>query len=150
MERRQLVRVAELERAFPNLKPGNYGRTSDPTDTYNCIAYAAGDTNRWWDSYSYWPAECVKCSDFNCLFGMFLKALGYAKCENGDLENGVEKVAIFADGRDHWTHAARQLGDGWWVSKLGIDVDITHETPEALEGTSYGRVVLFLKRAITH
>jgi len=57
-----------------------------------------------------------------------------------------EKVAIYAlDGEP--THAARQLSDGTWTSKLGKDIDITH-TLRALEGSTYGQVAAYLKRAL--
>ena len=46
------------------------------------------------------------------------------------------------------THAARQLPNGWWTSKLGPSFDIEHATPEAVAGGVYGDPVLFLSRAI--
>ena len=48
-----------------------------------------------------------------------------------------------------WTHAARQLADGWWTSKLGPAEDIRHRTPQALAGDQYGQVVAFMKRPTT-
>jgi len=53
-------------------------------------------------------------------------------------------VAVFGIGAE-LTHAARQLDDGTWTSKLGSLEDITHEL-QALEGADYGHVVLFMKR----
>ena len=34
--------------AFPNLTPANHRVIGPATDTYNCIAWACGDTTRWW------------------------------------------------------------------------------------------------------
>ena len=70
--------------------------------------------------------------------------LGYVPCEDGRHEPGYEKVALYAfDGTP--THAARQLTDGRWSSKLGRSVDIAH-TPDALDGPVYGAIVLYLCR----
>jgi hypothetical protein len=44
------------------------------------------------------------------------------------------------------THAARQLSNGCWTSKLGKLNDIQHGTPESIEGTEYGIVYCFMKR----
>ena len=72
--------------------------------------------------------------------------LGYVACEDASLEAGFEKVAIYlSDGVP--THAARQLQDGAWTSKLGQGFDIRH-TLEAIEGPAYGVVSLFLARPV--
>ncbi len=50
------------DREFPNLRAAGWTRTSEPAN-YNCIAFAAGDTSRYWwpnpfypdASDSYWP-----------------------------------------------------------------------------------------------
>ena len=70
--------------------------------------------------------------------------MGYEPCERGDLEPGFEKVAIFADDEGP-THAARQLDNGRWTSKLGSMEDIEHAL-EGLAGSEYGRVVRYLRR----
>ena len=79
--------------------------------------------------------------------------LGYAKCEESSavLEAGFEKVAIYVDANGVPTHAAKQLPNGAWTSKLGEWEDIRHATPEAVEddgalGLGYGKVAVFLKR----
>lgn len=59
---------------------------------------------------------------------------------------GFVKIALYAL-RDEWTHASRQLEDGRWTSKLGPEFDITHQKPEDLEGSSYGKVVFYMKRS---
>ena len=47
------------------------------------------------------------------------------------------------------THAARQSWRGIWYSKIGSNVDITHKSPQALEGPAYGVVVQMMKRPWT-
>ncbi|MGL6097589.1 MAG: DUF7689 domain-containing protein [Fimbriiglobus sp.] len=48
-----------LELAFPGLIASGYRPTSPPDDGYNCIAWAAGEADRWWwpDPFgvSFWP-----------------------------------------------------------------------------------------------
>ena len=45
---------------FPNLATtGGYAQTSEPSENYNCFAFAAGDSARWWDGIHYWPAGVV-------------------------------------------------------------------------------------------
>ena len=73
--------------------------------------------------------------------------LGYEPCENSELENGFEKVAIYVSTKDEIhapkgtpTHMARQLKNGNWTSKLGKDVDISHKTLQSIEGKTYGIV----------
>jgi hypothetical protein len=117
-----------------------------PTSNYNCIAWAAADDQRfWWPTpYSYWPAGApreVNLESFETAYA----TMGYLACDDGTLESGFEKIAIFADSDGKPTHAARQLPDGFWTSKLGHSVDIRHEL-HALAGSNYGTVVKFLKR----
>jgi hypothetical protein len=99
---------------------------------------------------SYWPPGVPRKVTLSALLEAF-ETLGYEKCENGSLESGYEKVALFAKSEvDRGfipTHAARQLSNGWWTSKLGGDIDIEHRNPEDLNGSLYGIVVCFMRRA---
>ena len=142
----------DLESAFNNLKRSNYKIASEQTKLYNCIAFAAGETLRWWWPIgigAYWPEPAPRhetIESFIAAFGI----LGYVPCDDGALESGFEKVAIYAkDGIPK--HMARQLASGVWVSKCGRLEDIEHETLEALYGFDkygYGQAVQFLKRSI--
>jgi hypothetical protein len=75
------------------------------------------------------------------------RSLGYKECEDGAQEEGFEKLALYGSAM-MYTHAARQLPDGKWTSKLGQLEDITHTTPEAIEGSDYGEVVQYMKRPL--
>ena len=48
-----------LELIFPKLIPGSYACIGTKTPQYNCVAWAAGRTDRWWpplaDPRYYWP-----------------------------------------------------------------------------------------------
>jgi hypothetical protein len=76
-------------------------------------------------------------------FKKAFSAFGYEVCEHGKYEEGFRKIAVYAKG-DKPKHAARQLESGQWTSKLGRSFDIEHSL-EALEGTHYGRVVLYFR-----
>jgi hypothetical protein len=73
------------------------------------------------------------------------ESLGYHAGGSWEVEPGIEKVAVYADALGKPQHAARQLPNGRWTSKVGTMEDIEHEM-EGLEGESYGRVVLVLER----
>ena len=133
---------------FPNSFEGCHERS--PRDVnYNCIAFAAGDTARpWWPNTkgAYWP-ENVPARETVYAFLSLYRSLGYESCDDGALENGFEKVAIYAlDNKVK--HAARQLPNGNWVSKIGQNIDVEHDTVATLEGPFYGTAVRYLKRPI--
>lgn len=135
---------------FPNLRNTVFAKTSEKTQRYNCIAWAANDTNRfWWPSKSgvgYWPnSDDTPTPDvFHVAFG----ALGYLEVTDATLDAEYEKVALYFNPQTKLiTHAARQLPDGYWTSKLGRFIDCTHEL-SGLEGKDYGVVHSILRRAI--
>ena len=138
---------AQLERMFPNLAQSGYRVTSPATRYYNCIAWAADDTEDWWwpAPNAYWPVAAPYEESLDAFVQAF-RTLGYELCDNGDLEAECEKIALYADTSGKPKHAARQLVSGKWTSKVGRGVDIEHNTLEALSGDLYGDVVLFLKR----
>jgi hypothetical protein len=116
------------EPAFPRLTPDNHRITSPATPDYNCIAWSAYDSKRWWEPGRYWPTP-VSPGDYGIgvLEAAFL-ALGFEDCPGDSLEPGFEKVALFGSAM-FYTHAARQLPDGKWTSKLGRSEDIEHDSP---------------------
>lgn len=70
-----------------------------------------------------------------------LKASHWERTEDRSVQPDLKKIALYAsvvDGQP--THAARQLATGAWTSKLGEELDLTHELHE-LEGPAYGTVV---------
>lgn len=134
-----------LERSFPGLKGTGYEIASPRTPEYNCIAWAAGETSRFWwpQEQAYWPPDVPRETTIDAFIEAF-GTLGFSPCDRPDKERGIEKVALYAKG-DEPKHAARQLESGMWSSKLGRDVDINH-TLEGLAGHQYGDVVKILKR----
>lgn len=142
--------LADIQADFPKLKPGEWEQSSDPDDAYNCIAFAVYDNRQFWDPDMigvrgyYWPPGIPR--DFTVPTLVRLYELhGFITCNSADLEVGYEKVAIYGIDNEG-THAARQLEDGGWISKLGPDEDIEHNDLEGLESDLYGRVKVFMRR----
>jgi hypothetical protein len=138
-----------MDQWFPNLTREGYVETSPASLEYNCIAWAAGDEARWWwpdaNFTAFWPPDVPRAETMSAFTEAF-ETLGYELCENRDLEPDFVKIALYAkDGKP--THAARQLPDGQWTSKLGDYIDITH-TLRGLEGPIYGGVAVFMKRHV--
>lgn len=141
--------LADLASLFPNLLSEGYRRTSSPTINYNCIAWAAGDDTRRWDVVrglgAHWPDAVQRRWTRRNLIAVFASE-GYEKCADGDLEQGFEKIAIYCRNGEP-KHAARQLDDGGWTSKLGDLDDITH-TLNGLAGDRYGNPDVFMRRHV--
>lgn len=134
---------------FPNTSAEPFIQTSHVDVNYNCIAWAASDNTRWYEpdpfGNYYWPSEVARDYTVEAYINLY-EFLGYERCENGDLEEGFTKVAVFASGA--WpTHAARQLENGSWTSKLGQNIDVEHSIFSIVNGL-YGQVVQYLKRQI--
>lgn len=140
----------DLESVFPQLSRSTYTITSPSTPEYNCIAWAAGDTERWWwpvaGSFAYWPSN-VPVQETLAAFIQAFATLGFMPCDDSQIEQGYEKVALYVDLNGKPTHAARQLPNGRWTSKLGNIEDIEHEL-EGVTGSVYGSVAQILKRPI--
>ncbi len=140
--------VNRIERLFPGLQRAGYRITSEATEAYNCVAWAAGGTSGWWEPADecFWPAAVPQVDSFEAYVQVFT-SLGYLTGATESLEEGFEKVALFKDEAGDFTHAARQLPSGKWTSKLGEFEDIEHELRD-LEGDEYGTVALILKRPL--
>jgi len=137
----------------PNLTNNNCVLTSPKSNGYNCIAWAAGDTTRWWwpvplKGINYWPTGIPRVETLEAFIQAF-GTVGYSPGANASLQDGIEKVAIFALRLGALLvpkHAARQLESGIWTSKMGSLEDITHIACDAVNGPAYGEAVEFLAR----
>jgi len=90
----------------------------------------------------YWPPG-VPDNDSVPAFEQAYGMLGFTSPSSRAVEDGVEKVAIYAGPYGKVLHASRQLKNGRWTSKLGREHDIEHAL-EDLEGGIYGTVVRVL------
>ncbi len=148
-----------LESALPRLKGRLYSITSEETpfddmtrDPYNCHAWALGDNKHWYDPararrWIRWP-EGIPRNDTVPAFEALYARVGYEPCDDGELEDGWEKIAIYIDDvRGLVTHSARQNAMGLWLSKLGYLEDIEHLTVDDVGGPDgYGHVARYMKR----
>src|SRR5579859_4156473 len=83
--------MASLESIFKRLNERNHTLTSPRTPEYNCIAFAAGETHRWWWPIgAYWPDNLPRLESVDG-FVLAFETLGYVVCESGNLESGFER-----------------------------------------------------------
>lgn len=157
---------------FPDLRP-HHIKSRSRVASYNCAAWAMGEKTRWWQppphqglralgrrSKYFWP-ENVSEEPTAEAFAEAFATRGYRPCADGNLEDGWEKIAIYGipdpelpDGPILFQHAARQLPNGLWTSKLGWGKDITHTSLDVLCGEGeisdgyfrYGYPVIYMRR----
>jgi hypothetical protein len=145
----------DIKTIFPALADDPAFRvSSDAEPGYNCIAFAAGDTDQVWEPMgsaavtpagTYWPPGVVAFSTVNAHVAAF-QSIGYEICATDEFEDGWEKVVIYALADGTPVHAARQVGPATWTSKLGGAEDIEHDSPERLNGSWYGEPAVVLRR----
>jgi len=136
---------------FPNSLGSPFGITSPKDKFYNCIAYVYGDYRRWYWPSSFlvppyfWPPAIPRVVHVNSFIQLY-SSIGYQVCQHGDLQAGVEKLAIFGFDALRPKHAALQLVDGNWSSKLGENHDVSHSI-QNISGGTYGNVLAYMSRA---
>jgi hypothetical protein len=133
--------------SFPQLM-SNFEVLAAPTRVYNCIANSLGYHDRW--------VNPITSSGSNKLAGMdqLYAAQGYQRMSTLDysLRAGYQKVVVYAKVTNgvitEVTHAAIQMSDGAWSSKLGQNALIKHVLPDDLAGGLYGiPVAVYIRRA---
>ncbi len=146
----------DLGDRFPRLTEGSYRITSKHDDRYNCVAWIVRDMGRRWEPAidgGYWPRAVDPSmldpdDDLDEFLWMFTE-FGFEECLDGDLEEGIEKIAIYALGSS-FHHVAYQASDGQWSSKLGFGNDIRHLVPSGLVGPlpgAYPDVAIYMARS---
>ena len=134
---------------FPNISHGNTIFTSPETKEYNCISWAYGiiDKQMWPNSsYKFWPKGVINDDSQKSFIDLF-ESIGYNICDNGEIEDGYEKIALF-ELHGFIKHAAKQTSEhGKWHSKFGTGNDGIH-TMEALEDGGYGIPKIYMKRIV--
>ena len=128
--------------------------TSEATPTYNCIAWAIGETERWWEggefSGYYWPSDVPTSHALDSL-ELALRKIGFERSEVGAFDSRYETIAIFEESDEEYSHVAKALANGHWSSKIGDAEDIEHYELEALVGQrpAYGRFAFFMRRLVS-
>lgn len=137
--------IPNIQRYFPNLQEKtNFEFTSLRDPNYNCVAWASEITETWEQCYDE-HGDVLESAE---RYIQYFKDRGFTESASMDLENEVQKIAIYLDtATNKFRHVARQLKNGKWTSKLGDWEDIQHDKPENLLGNLYGdKVVIFEKR----
>lgn len=132
---------------YPNLDFEGYTPDSLESTFYNCIAWSLGISYEWWWPHqdTAWPAKCPQDETIEAFEAMYSHR-GYEPCANDSHEHGFEKIALYSI-QEKPTHAARQLPNGEWTSKIGRHIDIVH-TLRGLEGPHYGNVVRYFRKPV--
>lgn len=133
---------------FPNSFIDPFLKTSERTGSYNCIAWAFGDNTKWYwpdpgNNY-FWPDDIPREETIENFILLF-KKIGYEICNNPNVEPGYEKIVIYQNALGIPTHAARQLNNGHWTSKLGREIDVSHSLFSMRDG-AYGNATVIMKR----
>lgn len=95
----------------------------------------------------YWPPNVARHETIESFIHAY-ETVGYLPSPDGNLEPGFEKIALYIDPSGTPTHAARQLSDGRWTSKLGDFEDIEHDTVNDVTGPCYGTIACYLRRPL--
>jgi len=104
------------------------------------------DSGWWWPGLGFaWPFDQSEDESLLTFITAF-NTLGFERCEDGTLEEGFEKIAVYQSRNGQVSHVARQLSSGRWTSKIGTLEDIEHSEPSELEGERYGSVTQFMRR----
>lgn len=139
--------------AFPNLRnDSNFIVNSPNTAVYNCIAFAMRLQDRWVDHNiscpGHWWPPISDCSMKKESLVRAFEYLGFTVCANADMEEGFDKVVLFCDDNDNWTHAARIVAKGIEHSKFGQKWDAFHSGNDIFIGSCYGHEFAYMKRLI--
>ncbi len=140
--------VQGLISAFPNLASEGFEIIDEPSEQYNCIAYATGYTDRRWDpnGRDYWPSWATETARIESLIEVFT-GLGYERCDDSHFGDGYQKVALY-EIQGAAKHVAIQMPNGLWRSKMGKGPVIEHRSPESLSGGMYGEATVFMRRPL--
>lgn len=139
----------DVSNIFPSLAPSCLN--SPPDASYNCIAWAANQTDVWWwpspfilPGY-YWPPDVPANTRLDSFY-LAYKTLGYEVIREEDIDDFLHVIAIMGKDENNVCHAMKRLSDGRWSSKLGKSFDIIHDLHE-LDGVTYGHVIGFVGKS---
>jgi hypothetical protein len=136
---------------WPNLVSAAYYKSSNEDLLYNCVAWVEGIKSKRIDFSQ--DEEGNLLDDYYLTsypYIEYFESRGFVLCENGILETGIQKIAIFEKDNE-FKHVAIQLENGYWSSKMGDFEDIVHYELNAVEGypykrKSFGKVAYYMKR----
>ena len=133
--------------AFPNSQAEPFEITSRETGDYNCIGWAVGDSTKFYwpgpSEFFFWPNEIPRNESLET-FQLFFNSLVTKSVPTASWKRAFKK-SRFLKKNGLPTHAARQLADGFWTSKLDVLEDVKHSLG-AISGGFYGEIALFLRK----
>lgn len=137
---------------FPNSYDEPFIIKSPSTIDYNCIAWAVEITDKsfWPEPTPYSSQEWPKDIPFEETLEAFIKfyeSFDFEKCDNGEYDEAYLKIAIYTK-NEIPQHAARQLNENMWTSKLGPSNDVRH-TLKSMSNGYYGNVAQFMRKKIS-
>lgn len=131
---------------WPNLKENkNFIFKSIRTWDYNCIAWALGKEDDWIQFEYTIDGELRLDISLKKYIDYFLEQ-GFEICDNSLVELNIDKICIYADENNVFTHVCLQMENGKWKSKMGNYEDIYHDDLESLLGSFYGSPKVYMKR----
>ena len=136
------------EERIRRMFPGDTVQITSAADfAYNCVAYAAGDLEHFWDDRGgFWPPGTERGSTLGHL-ATALCLMGFEDCPIDEgVEDEYEKVALFAEENGDWLHACKQLTEGKWSSKWSYFEDFSHTLADMKP--HYGDVVKMMRRKL--
>src|SRR5262249_13960966 len=127
----------------------NFQVLGPATPTYTCIAHTLGIHNRVIFVITGPPSD-----PFSYMDQLYLTQ-GYRRLPVPDasLQSGQQKIVLYGTLNPNGSirrlqHAALQMPDGNWSSKIGTSILIRHLVPQALNGPEYGQPVAVYARAV--
>jgi hypothetical protein len=150
-EPKSIVEMTDRYRAryYPNLRTGNYHKTSEETNIYNCVAWVFNIKTEPIDLSVDENGDPMPVPQYLMpqVYIEYFEQRGFTKCDTPDLEAGIEKIALYVHTSGTFEHVALQLENGNWSSKVGEYEDIEHYNLEAIEKPDYmGIASIFMKR----
>jgi hypothetical protein len=121
--------------------------------SYNCIAGAMGDHDRWWYPFKdgdksqghdtfFWPKDAKPGAGVKSFDDLFIRIGRGEVTKNAAVEPGFVKVALYTH-RGQPSHASRLVPTGQWLSKMGPMQALTHDLHDldkSSAGTNYGKI----------
>jgi hypothetical protein len=142
-EKKSNYLVAE---SFLNSEKEPFIITSPENAHYNCVAWALGDTENWWEpdeDYLWLPH--LELDDRLQTIQRFFEYFGFERVLQPDWENQLEKIALYSNDGLFCSHVAKQTVDGHWTSKLGVSFDVNHSLMTLKDGI-YGHLAVVLQK----
>ena len=114
-------------------------------DNYNCVGYSL-EINEFVSHHigRYWIDSIERSGSINNLIKVF-EYFGFERSDSS-VEEGYKKIVIYGN-RGFASHAAIQLDDIWYQSKMG-EYEICKHKLEAIEGILYGYPKVWMKKKI--